>query len=115
MLYFVLQRDDIPYKVKGIIIGALCYFIFPIDLIPDMLGYTDDGGALLLAVGQVSMYIDENVKNSAKQQMKQWFDISDAEYKIEQICSFLEGKSYLLSFIKVIKFSKCRFHTKNMC
>lgn len=25
------------------------------------------------------MYIDENVKNSAKQQMKQWFDISDAE------------------------------------
>lgn len=82
MLYFILQRDNIPYKVKGIIIGALGYFIFQIDLIPNVIplvGYTDDIGALLLAVGQVSMYIDENVKNSAKEQIKQWFDISDAE------------------------------------
>lgn len=82
ILYFVLQRDDIPYKVKAIIIGALGYFIFPIDVIPDIIpvvGYTDDIGALLLAIGQVSMYIDENVKNSAKQQMKQWFDISDTD------------------------------------
>lgn len=82
VLYFVLQRDDVPYHAKAIIIGALGYFIFPIDLIPDVIpvvGYTDDVGALVLAIGQVSMYIDENVKNSAKKQMKQWFDISDAE------------------------------------
>lgn len=82
VLYFVLQKDDVPYGAKAIVIAALGYFIFPIDVIPDVIpvvGYTDDVGALLLAIGQVSMYIDEDVKNSAKKQMKQWFDMSDAE------------------------------------
>lgn len=81
-LYLVLQKDDVPMKAKGIIIGALGYFIFPIDLIPDLIpvaGYSDDIAGLLLALGQVSMYVDESVKREARSKIKAWFDISDDE------------------------------------
>lgn len=82
ILYFVLQRDDVPTTSKAIIIGALGYFISPIDLIPDFIpfaGFTDDIGALILAIGKVSMYIDANVKEQAKNKIKDWFNLSDSE------------------------------------
>ncbi|MEC2077757.1 YkvA family protein [Metabacillus fastidiosus] len=76
LLYFTLQKPEVPMKVKAVIIGALGYFILPVDLIPDLLvgiGYTDDLGALGVALFQVAMYIDEDIKNKAKDQLKKWF------------------------------------------
>ncbi|MED5500008.1 MAG: DUF1232 domain-containing protein, partial [Pseudomonadota bacterium] len=34
-LYFVLKRPDVPLWAKSTIIGALGYFISPLDAIPD--------------------------------------------------------------------------------
>ena len=89
LLYFVLQKEEVPAKNKAIIIGALGYFILPIDLIPDALpgiGYTDDIALLLAALWQVSMYIDADVKNKAKDKLKDWFgediDTSDVDDKL---------------------------------
>lgn len=76
-LYYVLQKDDIPVAEKGIIIGALGYFILPIDLIPDFimgLGYTDDIGAMLIAVKKSMNYVDEEVKNQVYLKLNDWFD-----------------------------------------
>ena len=36
-LYYVLMDKNTPTKYKALIIGALGYFILPIDLIPDLL------------------------------------------------------------------------------
>lgn len=89
LLYYVLQKDEVPKKNKAIIIGALGYFILPLDLIPDLavgVGYTDDLGALLAALWQVSMYIDDDVKNQAKEKLKNWFgdgvDTADIDEKL---------------------------------
>ncbi|WP_336046041.1 YkvA family protein [Solibacillus ferritrahens] len=89
LLYFVLQKEEVPAKNKTIIIGALGYFILPIDLIPDPIpgiGYTDDIGVLLIALWQVAMYIDADVKNKAKEKLKDWFgediDTSDVDDKL---------------------------------
>lgn len=89
LLYFVLQKEEVPMKNKAIIVGALGYFIFPIDLIPDVtpgVGYTDDIGILLAALWQVSIYIDTDVKNQAKEKLKDWFgedlDTSDVDDKL---------------------------------
>lgn len=89
LLYYVLQKEEVPKKNKAIIIGALGYFILPLDLIPDLaagVGYTDDLGALLAALWQVSMYIDDDVKNQAKEKLKNWFgdgvDTSDIDGKL---------------------------------
>lgn len=89
LLYFTLQKPEVPKKTKAIIIGALGYFILPFDLIPDLavgIGYTDDLGALGIALIQVAMYIDEDVKNEAKEKLKDWFgetvDTSEVDEKI---------------------------------
>ena len=85
-LYYVLQKDNIPVAEKGIIIGALGYFILPIDLIPDFimgLGYTDDIGAMLIAVKKSMNYVDEEVKNQVYLKLNDWFDTDYEE--IEKI------------------------------
>jgi uncharacterized membrane protein YkvA (DUF1232 family) len=89
LLYFTLQKPEVPAKTKAIIIGALGYFILPLDLIPDLavgVGYTDDLGALGLALLQVAMYIDQDIKDQAKQKLVEWFgdqvDTSDVDSKI---------------------------------
>lgn len=76
LLYYTLQKPEVPAKTKAIIIGALGYFILPLDLIPDLaagVGYTDDLGALGLALLQVAMYIDDDIKTQAKEKLTEWF------------------------------------------
>lgn len=76
LLYYTLQKDNVPVKAKAVIIGTLGYLIAPIDAIPDflpMLGYTDDFGALMMSLAIVSMYIDGEVKYKAQKQLEAWF------------------------------------------
>ncbi|RFU61150.1 YkvA family protein [Peribacillus glennii] len=89
LLYYTLQKPEVPTKTKAVIIGALGYFILPTDLIPDIalgIGYTDDLGALGLALIQVAMYIDDDTKLNAKQKLQEWFgnqvDTTDIDQKI---------------------------------
>jgi uncharacterized membrane protein YkvA (DUF1232 family) len=75
-LYFVLLKPGTPVWVRGTIVGALAYFIWPADAVPDFLplvGYTDDLGVLAAAVTTVAMYIDEDVKAKAQRKMQDWF------------------------------------------
>jgi uncharacterized membrane protein YkvA (DUF1232 family) len=76
LLYYTLQKDNVPKKAKAVIIGALGYFISPLDVIPDFipfLGYTDDFGAVMMALAVVSIYIDEDIKDKAKSRLESWF------------------------------------------
>lgn len=75
-LYYAYQEKDTPAWAKTAIIGALGYFISPIDAIPDLtpvVGYADDLGVLVLAVGTVAVYITEEVKDKAAAKLKEWF------------------------------------------
>ena len=76
LLYYTLQKENIPLKAKAIIIGSLGYFIAPLDIITDLLpliGYSDDFGVLLMALATVAMYIDNEVKNKAQLKLRSWF------------------------------------------
>jgi uncharacterized membrane protein YkvA (DUF1232 family) len=76
LLYYALEHPKLPLRAKATIYGALGYFILPLDLIPDWIpaaGFTDDMGALALALIQVSLYIDDSVRNKAKSKLSQWF------------------------------------------
>ena len=82
MLYYAYQRKETPVWAKTIIVGALGYFISPIDAIPDLtpiVGYADDLGVLVVAIGAVSAYIDSEVKQSAKDKLHNWFGEFDEE------------------------------------
>lgn len=53
LLYYVLRNPATPSADRAKILGALGYFILPIDLLPDFLpvaGFTDDLAALTWAL-----------------------------------------------------------------
>ena len=75
-LYYAAQDPKTPAWAKTAIYGALGYFIFPLDAIPDVVpavGYADDLGVLAAAVATVVMYITEDVKLKAGQKLRDWF------------------------------------------
>jgi uncharacterized membrane protein YkvA (DUF1232 family) len=82
LLYYVLQKPDVPFWAKSKIVGALAYLIMPIDAIPDVIafaGFGDDLGVLLLALATVSKYVDSQVKDAATAKVNQWFGNMETE------------------------------------
>lgn len=84
LLYYALREPKTPSWAKGVILGALGYFISPIDAIPDIVpvaGYTDDLGVLVLALVAVGMFIDNNVKFKAREKVLDWFpNVGEEEF-----------------------------------
>jgi uncharacterized membrane protein YkvA (DUF1232 family) len=75
-LYYAAQAPDTPVWAKTTIYAALAYFVLPLDAIPDfvpVVGYTDDLGTLVAAIGAVSLYITADVKAQAQQKLADWF------------------------------------------
>jgi uncharacterized membrane protein YkvA (DUF1232 family) len=59
-----------PFRVKAAVVGALAYFIMPIDVIPDiflLLGYTDDAAALWLAWRALRGHITDKHRDRSAQ------------------------------------------------
>jgi uncharacterized membrane protein YkvA (DUF1232 family) len=76
LLFYTLIKPSTPAWARAAIVGALGYFISPLDAIPDIIpgaGYADDLGALILALVTVALYIDEEVKQKAKERLQVWF------------------------------------------
>ena len=77
LLYYTLMSPDVTIGNKAIIVGALGYFICPIDLIPDVipaLGFTDDVVALTLAYKAVMASVTPDIKAKANAKLSSWFD-----------------------------------------
>lgn len=75
-LFYCLRDPDTPTWAKGIIVGALGYLVLPADLVPDLLpgvGYGDDWGALVAALGTVAAYIKDEHKAKAGVQLERLF------------------------------------------
>ena len=75
VLYYVLQSKDVSLQNKALILGALGYFILPIDLIPDVIpamGFVDDGAALALAFKAVKDSVTPEIEAKAKEQLGDW-------------------------------------------
>ena len=75
-LHYAAQRPGTPLWAKRTAYGAIAYFILPMDAVPDFIvgaGYTDDLGALALAVTTLAAYIDDEVRGQARTQLDSWF------------------------------------------
>ncbi|USG65499.1 YkvA family protein [Brevibacillus ruminantium] len=76
LLYYALQNPKTPAWAKTVILGALGYFISPLDIVPDVtpvVGYGDDLTTLIGALVMVAVYIDEEVKGKARSKLTDWF------------------------------------------
>ncbi len=75
-LYYAFRDDDTPNWAKSVIAGALGYFIFPLDAIPDLLpvlGYSDDLMVLTAAITTIGFNIKDRHREKAKVTIKHWF------------------------------------------
>lgn len=69
LLYLVMRGPKTPAWAKTAVLGALGYFIAPIDAVPDLLpgiGYGDDLGVLLLALAAVASSITPAMRTVAR-------------------------------------------------
>jgi uncharacterized membrane protein YkvA (DUF1232 family) len=77
-LYFVLQKPELPYWAKAAVIGALGYFIWPFDTLPDLapiIGFTDDLTVIGAALATVALQVDEEIKERAHATAERWMGL----------------------------------------
>lgn len=58
--YYCAFDRATPLRAKGILLGALAYFVLPVDAIPDFVlgvGFTDDMAVLAAAIGMISAHL----------------------------------------------------------
>ncbi|SHJ78162.1 YkvA family protein [Propionispora hippei] len=76
LLYYTTRRPETPRWAKTAIYGALGYFISVIDFIPDVtpfVGYADDLGVLAIALSVCAAYVNEEVRQKAREKLYDWF------------------------------------------
>ena len=70
-LYHCMRDSETPAWAKSVIVGALGYLVFPMDLIPDAIlgaGFTDDWSVILGAIATVATHIKHEHKQAAEAQ-----------------------------------------------
>ena len=75
-LYYAMALGKATPAQITAIIGALGYFINPVDAVPDPLpgGLVDDGSVLALVVTTIACCSDPEVVKAAKSKASEWFD-----------------------------------------
>lgn len=89
LLYYLMKDPSVSLKAKVTIGAALGYFILPTDAIPDftpLIGFGDDLGVLIFALSQMSDNVTPELREKAKNQLRNWFREID-EQKIDEIHS----------------------------
>ena len=88
LLYYVLRSPSVNKGDKATILGALGYFILPLDIMPDfvpLVGFTDDLSAILLALHAVWKNITPDVKAKAAAKAAELFGDFDQKNVEEQL------------------------------
>ena len=67
--YYCALDPATPTSAKAILLGALAYFIMPVDMVPDfiaVLGFTDDAAVLYMAIKRARQYITSEHRERAR-------------------------------------------------
>ena len=69
--YCAFDRDT-PMQVKAALVGALAYFVLPLDVMPDvmpLLGFADDAAILATALRLVASHLRPEHREAARRAM----------------------------------------------
>jgi uncharacterized membrane protein YkvA (DUF1232 family) len=75
--YYCAFDRETPLQVKAALLGALAYFVLPVDAMPDilpLLGYTDDALVLVTALRLVAGHIRDEHREAARQALARGLD-----------------------------------------
>ena len=68
-VWFAARDPETPTAAKGIMLGALAYFVLPIDAIPDIfagIGFTDDAAVIAALLATLSANIKRRHRDQAE-------------------------------------------------
>ena len=78
--YYCAFDRETPRHVQAALLGALAYFVLPLDFMPDMLpvlGFTDDAAVLATAIRMVASHITPEHRAAAHAAMTRGLDKTD--------------------------------------
>lgn len=67
-VYYAARDPETPMAAKGIMLGALAYFIMPLDAIPDVLagiGFTDDAAVITAVIATLGANVRRRHREAA--------------------------------------------------
>ncbi|MDP3403404.1 MAG: YkvA family protein [Brevundimonas sp.] len=68
-VYYAARDPETPMAAKGIMLGALAYFVMPVDAIPDVLagiGFTDDAAVITAVIATLGANIRKRHRELAE-------------------------------------------------
>jgi uncharacterized membrane protein YkvA (DUF1232 family) len=71
--WYATQYPKTPLAAKGIILGALAYFVMPVDAIPDIfagIGFTDDAAVIAAVLATLGAHLKPRHHDQAAQALK---------------------------------------------
>jgi uncharacterized membrane protein YkvA (DUF1232 family) len=72
--YYCTLDPATPPRVKLVLLGALAYFVMPLDALPDLLplvGFADDTALLAAAIAQVAGAVNESHRAKAREALNE--------------------------------------------
>ena len=76
-VYYAARDPETPTAAKGLMLGALAYFVMPIDAIPDVLagiGFTDDAAVIAAVIATLGAHIRPRHRDAAQKVQDQMRD-----------------------------------------
>ncbi len=68
-VYYAARDPETPMAAKGVMMGALAYFVLPFDAIPDVLagiGFTDDAAVITAVIATLGANIRSRHRDAAR-------------------------------------------------
>jgi uncharacterized membrane protein YkvA (DUF1232 family) len=75
--YFCALDRNTPTYVRGVLLGAVAYFVLPADMIPDLLaplGFSDDASVIAAAIAAVGSHLQPRHRDRARRSLQQLTD-----------------------------------------
>ena len=77
-VYYAARDPETPMAAKGIMLGALAYFVMPLDAIPDVLagiGFTDDAAVITAVIATLGANVRKKHREAAEKALDRLRDI----------------------------------------
>ena len=71
--YYCALDSETPGYVRAVLLGAVAYFVLPIDMVPDFLaglGFTDDASVLAAAIAAVGRHLQPQHREHARRALE---------------------------------------------
>lgn len=67
--WYATQDPETPFRAKALLLGALAYFVMPLDAIPDVfavVGFSDDAAVIAAVLATLGSHIKDRHRLSAR-------------------------------------------------